>query len=134
MFAVFSVVIAVLTVLLVKGSLIYYRHPSAPHRLREDKSLQTTLSSSLTIGIVAAIFLMGQFLADLKDQRFGLIEIGVIAIATTGGWFAWRWLTAVERRLDERLSAQGNAEPGTPSPPEAPRPRPAKGTDRRRAA
>ena len=102
MFAVSSVLIAVLTVLLVKGSLIYYRHPAAPQWLKDNKSLQTGLSSSMSIGVVASIFLMGQFFADFKHQQFGLVELGLIAVPLAGGVFGHRWLKEIERRLGKQ--------------------------------
>ena len=143
MLAVIGVVVAGLTLLLIEGSLVYYRSPAAPRRLRDDLSLQATLSSSLTIGIVGAIFLVGQFLASSQVQHFGLIEAALIAAALVAFVVAWRWLRGVKRNLgisntpmtvedDENGSRVVPLPQGSSTPPETPRP--VKGSGGRKAA
>lgn len=142
MLAVVGVVVAGLTLLLIEGSLVYYRLPSAPHWLKDDKSLQATISSCFTIGIVGAIFLVGQFLASLKTQHFGAIEIALIAAAVIAFFVAWRGLMGVERGLGATAvsatvsdDARVIALPQGSTPPEAPRPMPHnKGSGGRKAA
>jgi len=143
MYVVIAVVTAILTMFAVEGSLIYYRHPAAPTWLRDDKSLQTTISSCFSIGLVAAVFIFGRFLSEFKTQRFGLVEIGITAAVVVGAFVAWRWMKAFERRLDQAERKEGavprTAEPVVetlpPGPePVAPRPKPKSGPDNRKAA
>lgn len=139
MLAVLGVVVAGLTLLLIEGSLVYYRLPSTPRWLRDDKSMQATLSSSLTIGIVAAIFLVGQFLASPQARHFDVLD-GVIVVAVLAAFFfAWRRLRRFERRsgmgsAPGRVTEDARVVPlpqGSTSPED---PRPAKGSGGRKAA
>jgi len=131
-----------LTLLLIEGSLVYYRLPVVPRWLKDDKSWQATISSCFTMGIVGAIFLAGQFLANLKTQHFGGVEIALVALAVVGFLAAWRRLRAIERGLDAGVvpaTAPDDAKvvvlPQEATPPETPRPVPHnKGSGGRKAA
>jgi hypothetical protein len=98
MFGIFAALIAAFTVLSVKGSLIYYRLPSAPLRLRQRKGLQVLLSSSLCNGLTVALFMMGQYLVDLQDRPFPLFDLVVVGAVGVACWLALRQLRAFERR------------------------------------
>jgi hypothetical protein len=98
MFGIFAALIAAFTVLSVKGSLIYYRLPSAPLWLRQRKGLQVLLSSSLCNGLTVALFMMGQYLVDLQDRPFPLFDLVVVGAVGVACWLALRQLRAFERR------------------------------------
>lgn len=138
MLAVLGVVVAGLTLLLIEGSLVYYRLPSAPAWLRDDKSMQATLSSCMTIGIVAAIFLVGQFLASPQARHFNVLDGVIIVVVAAAFFVAWRWLRRFERRLGAPDAATVADDavviplPQGTTPPEDPRP--AKGSGGRKAA
>lgn len=108
MLAALAVVIGCATVLLVEGSIVYYRHPSAPDWLRSRPSLQTTLSTLFSTGIMLAIVLAAQFLAHGESRTLNLGEIAVIVASVSVGFWLWRKIRRIGRELD---AARGNVIP-----------------------
>jgi hypothetical protein len=101
MFAVLAAVVGCATVLLVEGSLVYYRHPLAPAWLRDNRSLQVTISTAFSMGFIAALFMLGQFLVDRAGQALSGGEAATILGVLGFGFVLWRWIRKIGRSLDE---------------------------------
>lgn len=109
MLAVSAVLVAAVTVLLIEGSLVYYRLPAAPAWLRRRKDIQATISCTMSVGLIAALFMMGQYLDNLRDQPFSIpdaVLAGVVAIAFV---LAFRWLRKVAPRVTGTTTEAGAA-------------------------
>lgn len=101
MLAVFAVFLAAVTFLLIEGSLVYYLLPTAPAWLRQRKDLQVTFSSLMVNGVVAALFMLGQYLVDLGAKPAKVLDVVLVAVIVVAFAAAWRRLHALHRRLRE---------------------------------
>lgn len=99
MLAVFSVVVACLTVILVEGSLVFYRHPVAPQWLKANTSLQVTISCMLSMGAIGSVFMIGQYLVGSGNALPTPAEAGAIVVALVVTVFLYRWIRSVGRTL-----------------------------------
>ena len=98
MLGIFAALIAAVTLLSVKGSLIYYRLPSTPPWLRRRKGLQVLLSSTLANGFTVALFMLGQYFVGLAGKPFPLFDAVLIGAIGAACWLALWQLRAFERR------------------------------------
>ncbi len=98
MLGMFAALIAAVTLLSVKGSLVYYRLPSAPLWLRQRKGLQVLLSSTLANGFTVALFMLGQYLVGLAGKPFPIFDVVLIGAVGVACWLALWQLRAFERR------------------------------------
>lgn len=98
MLAVSAVLVLAVSLLLVEGSLVFYRLPIAPEWLRRRKGLQAMLSSLLSYGLIIGILMMGQYLIELGDEPFKLLDIILVCAVVVAFVVAWRRLRAFERR------------------------------------
>lgn len=120
MLAVFAVLVAAATILLIEGSLAYYLTPSAPDWLRRNKDAQTTISCLFVNGLIAALFMFGQYLVDLGTRPASVIDIGLAAAVVVGFVVLWRRLHARHERL--RRDAAATVTPPNPAPRPADQP------------
>lgn len=99
MLAVWAALFAVTAILLVEGSLYYYRTEAAPQWLKERKSLQTFISGVCGFGIMVGLVLIMQFLVDFGKQNFSVID-GVLLAAVLGvGYVGLKAIKRAESRL-----------------------------------
>ncbi len=98
MLGMLGVLTAAVTLLAVEGSLVYYRLPAAPAWLRERKGVQVLLSSSLANGFTIALFILGQYLVNLRGGQYPLFDLALMGAVVVAFWLARRQLRAFERR------------------------------------
>ena len=135
MLAVLSAFVGCLTLLLVEGSIVYYRHPNAPDWLRSRPSLQTTVSTLFGTGLVLSVVLLGQFFADTAANTLSLVQVALIAGSLGVTIWLWRKIRRIGRELDtaqnrtlatvvehpagrEHPRAEPDTRPVSPCPPE----------------
>lgn len=76
---------------------MFYQLPVAPEWLRQRKQVQVVISGAFSIGLMAAICMLFQSLADLGSV--GVLHIALACATVAVFAVAWRQIRVAEKRM-----------------------------------